>query len=52
LIIIGLVGIKNPLRDGIVDAVRQCREGGVTVRMITGDNKITAISIAKETGIL
>ena len=39
--------MKDPLREGIADAVRQCQEGGVTVRMITGDNKITAINIAK-----
>lgn len=47
-----MVGIKDPLRDGIQDAVRQCNEGGVTVRMVTGDNKQTAIAIAKEAGIL
>jgi P-type E1-E2 ATPase len=47
-----MVGIKDPLRDGIADAVRQCHEGGVTVRMVTGDNKTTAIAIAKEAGIL
>lgn len=47
LIILAMVGIKDPLRDGIRDAVRQCHEGGVTVRMVTGDNKSTAIAIAK-----
>lgn len=47
-----MVGIKDPLREGIADAVRQCGEGGVNVRMITGDNKTTAIAIAKEAGIL
>lgn len=52
LIILGMVGIKDPLRDGIQDAVRMCNEGGVRVRMVTGDNKLTAIAIAKEAGIL
>jgi len=52
LIILSVVGIKDPLRDGIKEAVTQCHEGGVTVRMVTGDNKITAIAIAKEAGIL
>lgn len=52
LIILGMVGIKDPLRDGIPDAVRACHEGGVRVRMVTGDNKKTAIAIAKEAGIL
>ena len=47
LVIIGMVGIKDPLRDGIADAVARCHEGGVTVRMVTGDNKTTAIAIAK-----
>lgn len=52
LIVLAVVGIKDPLRDGIKEAVTQCHEGGVTVRMVTGDNKITAIAIAKEAGIL
>ena len=52
LIIIGMVGIKDPLRDGIRQAVRACHTAGVTVRMVTGDNKNTAIAIAKEAGIL
>ena len=52
LIILAIVGIKDPLRDGIKDAVTRCHEGGVIVRMVTGDNKITAIAIAKEAGIL
>ena len=52
LIILAMVGIKDPLREGIQQAVQQCNEGGVTVRMVTGDNKKTAIAIAKEAGIL
>ena len=44
--------MKDPLREGIQEAVSQCNEGGVTVRMVTGDNKTTAISIAKEANIL
>ena len=52
LVILGMVGIKDPLRDGIADAVQKCNEGGVRVRMVTGDNKQTAIAIAKEAGIL
>jgi len=47
-----MVGIKDPLRDGIKQAVNSCHEGGVLVRMVTGDNKATAIAIAKEAGIL
>lgn len=52
LIIIGMVGIKDPLRDGIKRAVETCHGAGVRVRMVTGDNKNTAIAIAKEAGIL
>jgi len=47
LVILSLVGIKDPLRDGIAQAVSQCKTGGVIVRMITGDNKTTAVAIAK-----
>jgi P-type E1-E2 ATPase len=47
-----MVGIKDPLRDGIKEAVLKCKEAGVQVRMVTGDNKNTAIAIAKEAGIL
>ena len=50
--ILGMVGIKDPLRDGIRQAVEACHTGGVRVRMVTGDNKNTAIAIAKEAGIL
>ena len=52
LVIIGMVGIKDPLRDGIQEAVQKCFEAGVKVRMVTGDNKNTAVAIAKEAGIL
>ena len=47
-----MVGIKDPLRDGIKRAVEICHGAGVRVRMVTGDNKNTAIAIAKEAGIL
>ena len=47
-----MVGIKDPIREEIPDAVRRCHEAGVTVRMVTGDNKETAFAIAKEAGIL
>jgi P-type E1-E2 ATPase len=52
LIVIGMVGIKDPLRDGIPQAVQLCHRAGVRVRMVTGDNKETAVAISKEAGIL
>ncbi|CAK7226831.1 plasma membrane calcium [Sporothrix curviconia] len=49
---IGLVGIKDPLRDGVREAVADCQRAGVVVRMVTGDNRLTAQAIAKDCGIL
>lgn len=49
---IGMVGIQDPLREGVPQAVKACQMAGVTVRMVTGDNKLTAQAIAKECGIL
>lgn len=52
MVFIGMVGIQDPLRDGVPEAVAQCQRAGVVVRMVTGDNKLTAQAIAKECGIL
>lgn len=49
---VGLVGIHDPLRPGVIEAVNQCRSSGVVVRMVTGDNITTARAIALECGIL
>ncbi|KAG5508190.1 hypothetical protein JKF63_05445 [Porcisia hertigi] len=51
LTLLGIVGIRDPVRVEVRGAVAQCRRAGVVVRMITGDNKATAVSIAKEVGI-
>ncbi|XP_057982051.1 putative calcium-transporting ATPase 11, plasma membrane-type isoform X2 [Malania oleifera] len=50
--LIAVVGIKDPVRPGVGDAVRNCLAAGITVRMVTGDNINTAKAIAKECGIL
>jgi len=47
-----IVGIKDPLRPEVVDAVRTCQAAGIMVRMVTGDNIDTAKAIARECGIL
>ncbi|KAG6102623.1 hypothetical protein E4U30_003841 [Claviceps sp. LM220 group G6] len=52
MIFIGLVGIQDPLREGVFDSVKLCQKAGVVVRMVTGDNVLTAQAIAKECGIL
>lgn len=51
LILLGIVGIEDPLREGVKEAVEQCQKAGVFVRMVTGDNILTAKSIAKQCGI-
>ncbi|XP_019234950.1 PREDICTED: putative calcium-transporting ATPase 13, plasma membrane-type [Nicotiana attenuata] len=52
LTLLGLVGLKDPCRPGIKEAVESCRAAGVSIKMITGDNVFTAKSIALECGIL
>ncbi|XP_010048692.2 calcium-transporting ATPase 8, plasma membrane-type [Eucalyptus grandis] len=52
LILLAIVGLKDPCRPGVKDAVRLCQEAGVKVRMVTGDNLQTAKAIALECGIL
>jgi Ca2+-transporting ATPase len=52
LILDCIVGIIDPLRSDVKDAVRTAQEAGVTVRMVTGDNIATASAIAKQCGIL
>ncbi len=52
LVLDGIVGIKDPLRPGVRDAVEQCQRAGVTVRMVTGDNITTARAISLSCGIL
>lgn len=47
----GLVGLADPLRVSVPDAVRQCREAGIRVVMITGDYPQTARAIAHQAGI-
>ncbi len=47
-----LVGIADPLREDVVDAIAVCQRAGIFVRMVTGDNIETARAIAKQAGIL
>lgn len=49
---VGMFGLKDPLRDGIKNAVTICRASGINVRMITGDALPTAKAISYEAGIL
>jgi len=49
---LGLAGIEDPLREGVPEAVKKCQRAGITVRMVTGDNILTAKKIAEDCGIL
>lgn len=52
LILDCIVGIIDPLRPDVKEAVRIAQQAGVTVRMVTGDNIATACAIARQCGIL
>ncbi|KAF2248803.1 calcium-translocating P-type ATPase [Trematosphaeria pertusa] len=52
MVFLAVVGIQDPLRDNVQDAVKDCQHAGVFVRMVTGDNVLTAKAIAEECGIL
>ena len=49
---LGYVAIKDPPREEVKGAIVECKSAGISVIMITGDAKETAIAIAKEIGIL
>ena len=48
---LGLVGLADPLRPSVPDAVRECRSAGIRVVMITGDYPETAAAIARDAGL-
>lgn len=49
---VGFVGIADPVRDDVAHAVTSCHTAGIDVKMITGDNVVTASSIGRQIGIL
>lgn len=49
---LAIVGIEDPVRPEVPDAIRKCQRAGITVRMVTGDNVNTARSIATKCGIV
>jgi P-type E1-E2 ATPase len=50
--LISIVGIKDIIRKEVPDAIATCHKAGIIVRMVTGDNKITAMAIARECNII
>ena len=51
IVFLGLAGIIDPPREEVIEAIKKCKEAGITVKMITGDHVDTARTIAKELGI-
>ncbi|KAJ2390462.1 plasma membrane calcium [Coemansia sp. RSA 2603] len=51
LVCLGIFAIEDPLREEVTDAVRRCQNAGIIVRMVTGDNVLTARAIATQCGI-
>ena len=51
LVLTGLLGMQDPPREGVRDAIARCRSAGVRVIMITGDHPVTARAIAADLGI-
>ncbi|OYT35049.1 MAG: cation transporter [Candidatus Aenigmarchaeota archaeon ex4484_52] len=51
LVFLGLAAMDDPPREEIPDALKSCKQAGIKVKMITGDNKETAKQIGKQIGI-
>jgi len=52
LVCLAIVGIEDPLREEVPHSVELCQHAGITVRMVTGDNILTASKIARDCYIL
>jgi len=51
LVFLGLQGMMDPPREGVIEAVSACQRAGIRVMMVTGDNPTTAAAIAEKVGI-
>eukprot|EP01026_Neomeris_dumetosa_P031185 TRINITY_DN24753_c0_g1_i10.p1 TRINITY_DN24753_c0_g1~~TRINITY_DN24753_c0_g1_i10.p1 ORF type:complete len:1101 (+),score=168.83 TRINITY_DN24753_c0_g1_i10:61-3303(+) len=52
LVLISMMGMRDTIRPEVPGAIKGCQRAGIDVKMLTGDNKITASAIAKQVGIL
>jgi sodium/potassium-transporting ATPase subunit alpha len=52
MVFLGLMGLEDPPRPEVPEAIRKCREAGIRIIMITGDGSRTALAIAREIGLV
>lgn len=52
LAFLGFIGIFDPPREEVIDAVKKSRTAGIQVIMVTGDNELTALNLAKDIGLI
>ena len=48
---LGLVGLEDPVRPDVPQAIAECREAGIRIVMMTGDHSATAVSVARQAGL-
>ena len=51
LMLLGFVGMIDPLRIEVPEAVKNCRRAGINISMVTGDHSVTALAIARDLGL-